>query len=57
LGAQSLERGRCTDQTVQGVGRGRRASTRHRHLRGEAWLNEWCVADAAENGRNRLKHG
>ena len=43
LRTQGLERWGLTDETVEGVGRGRRASTSHGHLRGEAWLgdHEW----------------
>jgi hypothetical protein len=40
LGTQALERWGLTDQTVEGVGRGRRASTSHGHLRGGAWPGE-----------------
>ena len=54
LGTQGLERWSRTDETVEGVGRGQRASTSHGHLRGEAWLRncEWPTRRiAAESGR------
>ena len=54
LRAQGLERWGLADETVEGVGRGRRASTSHGHLRGEAWPGdrEWLrsAAEMAEIG-------
>ena len=51
LRTQGLKGWGCTDQTVEGVGWGQRASTSHGHLRGEAWLGdrEW-LRPVAENG-------
>ena len=49
LGAQGLQGRSLAEETVQGVGRGQRASTSHAHLRGEVWPGdrEWLrsVAD------------
>ena len=43
LRTQGLERWGLAHETVEGIGRGRRASTSHRYLRGEAWPGdrEW----------------
>ena len=56
LSAQPLDRRRLAEETVKGIGRGRRAGARHGHLRSWAWpRDDGWPKSAADNGRNRPK--